>query len=112
MTPNMKKGTLAETSARPHPCRTCRHWENGEAAANHYIARRNASLKRLPKLVRLADQGKANPENARFKVFDAMLRSGSLGVCLIGKSETDFCSAEYGRATAQLSGCNHWDGRP
>ncbi len=106
-----RTGPIGEVQKRAFPCARCRHFETGDAVANHYVARRDAAMKKLPPIIRLADQGKAQAENARFKVFDVMLRSGSLGMCLIGKSETDFCHASYGRATERLAGCNHWEGR-
>lgn len=111
-----KVAPIAGTASRPFQCQSCRHWECGEGAVQHYVTRRNASLKKLPPLARLARQetnSKLRPgETDRFKVFDQMLRSGQLGICLIGKSETDFCHASYGRQTEQLPGCNHWEGRP
>jgi len=102
--PMGRMAPIRTTERRTNPCGSCRHFETGDAARNHYVARRDARIRQLPPLIRLKDQGKENAENARFRVFDVLLAKGGMGICLLGKSESDFCHASFG--------CDSWEGVP
>lgn len=86
------------TIERKMGCYNCRHFTNGDLALQHYKSMRQRDIKVLRD--RGLKQGQIDRAVAN---QDRLVKPPRTGICLIGKSESDFVHP--------IALCDSWDGR-